>query len=314
MTSASLWSVGPDSVTFVPMVGWFGVPVSARAQFLRITASMTCVATTCAAVVSCWGGQSGGETGEHSPAAPDSPAACACVAEGTRPVRARVTRLEAGCAELEVLEVLEPPSENEYGALEVGDVFGGTLRLVCSGSEAIQQGDEVLAQFSRGAQSTSECREYRTCSMERCGDPSDAYETTSDPACIARREDDPSVDCPPIQTVDEDALEVYDRCDTACLEETRAACMSHVDQEQLGGTVVVTYWGPEALSFYWAGEQRLATFEELRSPECPAEMNALWQAYSRERHRASPSDVAEAPPDELTTTPAAECPLPATTD
>lgn len=308
------WCPGPDSVTFDEMVRSLGGSVSAGAHVLRVRAAisgvfLTGTVTTGVLLTSCFGGQSGGETGELSPAAPDSPAACACVAEGTRPVRAQVTRLEAGCAELEVLEVLEAPFDNEYGALEVGDVFGGTLRLACSGSESIEQGDEVLAQFIRGAQSTSECREYRACSTERCGDPSDAYGTTSDPECIARREEDPSVDCAPIEVVDQAALEVYDRCDTACLEETRDVCMSHLGQEQLGGTVVVTRWQSENISFYWAGEERSASFEELRAPECPSEMNALWQTYYQARSRTSSGGAAEAPPDELTTTPAPECPV-----
>ena len=95
------WCPGPDSVTFDEMVRSLGGSVSAGAHVLRVRAAisgvfLTGTVTTGVLLTSCFGGQSGGETGELSPAAPDSPAACACVAEGTRPVRAQVTRLEAG--------------------------------------------------------------------------------------------------------------------------------------------------------------------------------------------------------------------------
>ena len=249
-------------------------------------------AVVCAAVAtSCFGGQSGGEVG-------DRPAPCACLSEGDRPARARILRLHGGCAELEVLEMLAQPIANEYLPLEAGDVFGGVLVASCSGGSDFAEGDEVLAQFTRGTQSSTTCTEYRACSVERCGELDDAKSTTIDPMCAQAQLDNPAIDCPPQEEWDQAAVAEYDRCDTECLEQTRQACAAHVPEEQLGGTVRVVAWQGDEAHYFWAGQQRSATLEELRYLECSTRLAAEWEAWSSSRTRTSSAGPVAAAPFE----------------
>ncbi len=262
----------------------------------------------CVGVSGCLGGQSGGESGVHSE--PDSPRACACIDERLLPVRAQVTRLEGGCAELVVVELLEQTPEDAYLPLAVGDSFGGVITPLCGGGPAVNTGDEVVALFSRGTQDSSGCPEYRACSLDRCGDPNAAYTTTTSPECEAERAADPNVDCQPQSEVDEDALVAYDRCDTACLEETRAVCATHASETQLGGTVVVAPWHDGQVSFYWAGETRAESYAALTDDTCSDRHHQLWvESRSSRVPTSSPQqDVAVAPPPEPSAAPM--CPLP----
>lgn len=269
----------------------------------RVTAWFGCVWMS-----SCLGGQSGGETGLQSSQA-DTPRACACIDARLLPVRAEVTRREGGCAELVVLELLEPTPPDTYLPLAVGDAFGGVLAELCAGSPEVNTGDEVLALFSRGTQDSSGCREYRTCSVDRCGDLDAAYTTTTDPECEAERAANPNVDCKPILEVDEDALVAYDQCDTTCLEETREACATHAAETQLGGTVVVAPWHDGEVSFFWAGETRSEPYAALTEDSCTGR-HQQWWLDSRNAHppESTPQqDVAAPAPDQPA---AAQCPLP----
>ena len=210
---------------------------------------------TCLALVSaCFGGQSGGET-DNEAKWPDAPAACACIAVGERPVRAKVTSLAGGCAELVVLDQLVAPLAGEHMPLTVGDTFGGLLRPLCNGGAEVREGDEVLALFTRGTQDSVTCSEYRACSRERCGAPTEAT-TTVESECAERQAQNPTVDCETIHVSDQDALAAYDRCDTECLEETREACAARIDETWLGGDVSVARWQDGEVLFFWACEQR----------------------------------------------------------
>lgn len=257
----------------------------------------------------CLGGQSGGET-TSARTEPDGPGACACVAPGTRPVRARITRLEGGCAELTVVDVLEEPLPDEYQPLQAGDRFGGVLQLTCAQSPEVEAGDEVLAVFTRGTQSQNTCPEYLECSTAQCGPPPSATETTIAPECEALHAEDPSVDCKAVPSAPQDEAAAYDQCDSSCLMQTRTACEAHLAEEQLGGTVNVLKWEDERLLFYWAGEQRAETFEQLSSPTCGDRHNDLWQTHSEDPSSQSsdPSAAATRP----SVAPPPQCPLPLT--
>lgn len=251
---------------------------------------------------SCLGGQSGGETGEVNAR---DPAACACISTAARPVHARVTAFEGGCAELEVLEVLVAPEPDEYMPLGVGDTFGGVINLMCQGSPEIATGDEVLALFERGSQTSSTCAEYTACSKERCGSPDAAYTTSIDPECKAQQEQNAAVDCPPIEEVNEDVLVAYDQCDSQCLEETREVCATHALDEQLGGRVSVAKWVDDEVQFHWASQLRQESFEQLASPDCSERHRELWDA--RPRSKSSGNTTAQAPVDGAET-PVVVCP------
>ena len=203
------------------------------------------------------------------------------------------------------------PDPDEYKPLEVGDVFGGVLQLKCGGSAPVNEGDEVLALFRRGTQTSATCPEYRACSADRCGDPADAYTTTIDPNCAAAQANNPSLDCPPIETVDEAAVLAYDECDAACLEETRETCLSHASDEQLGGVVLVAKWDEDRVWFYWAGEERSEPWSTLQSSECHAHMQDLWQNYysALPKTPSSEEDVAP-PPDFVDEGNSVVCPAP----
>lgn len=256
----------------------------------------------CAAYVSgCLGGQSGGETEDDSAIhEPEAPEACACVAPDVHPIHARVTRLEGGCVELVVVELLDEPSTDQYTPLRVGDLFGGAQEPLCVGGPVVNEGDDVFAVFVRGSQDGVACPEYRACSTERCGDPDDLTTTTISNECAARQNKDPEVDCEPITISDQDALAEYDRCDTVCLEETREVCANHADATQLGGTVSLAPWDDGEISFYWAGEQRHEHYTALKAVDCSARHSALWTDYLDTRSNGqqpenSEHDVAAAP-------------------
>lgn len=296
-----MWCLAARSVTLLNM--------TSRRSYRRFTSVHPSVSLLGLLGVGCLGGQSGGETGARDPS--EQPIPCACMPEGERPVRARITRLASGCAELEVLEQLVAPDPDEYKPLEVGDVFGGVLQLKCGGSAPVNEGDEVLALFRRGTQTSATCPEYRACSADRCGDPADAYTTTIDPNCAAAQANNPSLDCPPIETVDEAAVLAYDECDAACLEETRETCLSHASDEQLGGVVLVAKWDEDRVWFYWAGEERSEPWSTLQSSECHAHMQDLWQNYysALPKTPSSEEDVAP-PPDFVDEGNSVVCPAP----
>jgi hypothetical protein len=211
---------------------------------------------------------------------------------------------------LEVLEQLVTPEPDEYRPLEVGNVFGGVLQLRCGGSDPVSEGDEVVALFRRGTQTSATCPEYRTCSAERCGDPRAAYTTVVDPDCAAAQAENPSLDCPPIEVVDEAAIRAYDECDAECLEETRETCLSHASDEQLGGVVLVSKWENHRVWFNWAGEQRNEPWATLHSSECPAYMRDLWQNYYRARPKTPASSQDVAAPPAVVDDDSAVCPAP----
>lgn len=265
-----------------------------------------------AALVSgCLGGQSGGETNDEAVHLPDAPAACACIAAGEHAIHGRVTRLEAGCAELVVVELLDAPSSHEYMPLEVGATFGGVVIPLCAGGPEVNEGDDVFARFSRGTQNGVTCPEYRACSNEHCGDPTTLTTTTIAGECAERRARDPNVDCPPLTVSDEAALAEYDRCDTQCLEETRDTCAGHANETQLGGTVWVAPWDDGMVSFYWAGEQRREAFGQLLEPACEERHARIWSSYyiahgSNTPNDPNQQDVAKPPPSQ----PGVTCPLP----
>lgn len=264
----------------------------AESMVLRSPFGSTASAVLCAVLAGgCFGGQSGGEVGEQ-------PAPCACLSEGDRPVRALILQLSGGCAELEVLDVLTQPIANEYLPLETGDVFGGVLVASCNGGSGFAEGDEVLAQFTRGTQSSTTCVEYRACSAERCGELDDAKSTTIDPMCAQAQLDNPAIDCPPQEEWDQAAVAEYDRCDTECLEQTRQACAAHVPEEQLGGTVRVMKWAGSEAHYFWAGEQRSSTLGDLRSPQCNEHLGAQWEAWWSSRTRTSSAGPVAAAPFE----------------
>lgn len=250
------------------------------------------------------GGQSGGESSDGVGSAPYP---CACLPDGAGAVRARVTRDEGGCVELEVLEVLGTGSE-----LAPGDTFGGVAEALCWSEAPFAGASEVLALFSPGQQAGSACVEYQSCSLQRCGRLEDAYSSSIDPECAARQSAGDPVDCQPIETVDEAAVVAWDRCDADCLGETRAACAAHEEEARLGGTVRLAPLAGDQLSFSWAGEVRRESLAELFAPECSTRHGELFQSYAerrqRERAQAGQTSSATAPPPPETARPM--CPLP----
>jgi hypothetical protein len=178
-------------------------------------------------------------------------------------VRARITRLEAGCVELQVLEPLVATTH-----LVAGDVFGGVAQALCWNDPPLAGAETVLATFVPGQQAGSECAEYRACSLQRCGDVEDAYSQSIDPDCAARRNAGEPVDCEPTETVDEAALLAWDVCDGACATETRDACAAHESEAQLGGMVQMGALAGDQLTFFWAGETHSESLDELSAPEC----------------------------------------------
>lgn len=280
---------------------------SAKQSFSRTLRSATWVA--CFALNGCLGGQSGGETGSLDEE-PDAPAACACIAAGSNTVRAKLIRHEQGCAELVVTELLHEPLPGEYMPLAVGDTFGGATVPFCAGDAEVREGDEVFAQFTRGTQDSVGCPEYLACSTERCGDPNSLVTMTMASECEERRSKDSSVDCAPALENDEPAIAEYDRCDTQCLEETREVCARHANDTQLGGNVIVAPWHEGQVSFFWAGELRQETVEDLAAADCQARHHELWVSYYEQSGHLQPTDgeddVAAAPSNPK---PEAVCPL-----
>lgn len=250
------------------------------------------------------GGQSGGQTSEGVGSAPYP---CACLPEGTNAVRARIISNETGCVELEALEVLGAGSE-----LQPGDRFGGAAQALCWNDAPLAGVTEVLAVFSPGQQAGEECVEYRACSAQRCGRLEDAYSSSVDPECAARRSAGEPVDCQPIEIVDEAAVAAWDRCNSGCLAETRSACAGHEEEARLGGTVRMGPLTGEQLSFFWAGETRSESLAELSAPECQGRHNEIAHSYFQRRQveRAQSgqmsSPTAAAPPAPVTP----RCPLP----
>lgn len=221
-------------------------------------------------------------------------------------MRARITRSEGGCVELEALEVLGAGSE-----LAPGDRFGGVALALCWNDAPLAGATEVLAVFSPGQQAGSECVEYRACSQQRCGRLEDAYSSTIDPECAARQNAGEPVDCQPIETVDEAAVAAWDVCNSGCLTETRAACAAHTADARLGGTVRLAPLAGEQVSFFWAGETRSESLAELSAAQCQSRHGELFQSYferrQRERAQSGQTSTPAAPPPEPST-PA--CPLP----
>lgn len=166
----------------------------------------------------------------------------------------------------------------------------------------------MLAIFQRGSQTTATCPEYTGCSRERCGRREDAYTTVIDPDCEAARERNQSVDCPPTELVDQQAVEDFDRCDTECLEDTRDVCALHTELEQLGGNVRVGKLNGDDLSFYWAGKVRTESLSDLGAPECSGRHSREQCEYVERwsRMRTSSSQMT-APPTAESTEP--QCPL-----
>jgi hypothetical protein len=249
------------------------------------------------------GGQSGGQTSEG---VGDAPYPCACLSDGLNAVRARITRNEGGCVELEVLERIGAGSE-----LAPGDVFGGAALALCWNDAPVEGAAEVLAIFSPGQQAGAECVEYRSCSQQRCGNLEDAYSSSVDPECAARQRAGEPVDCQSTEIVDEAAVAAWDRCNSGCLSETSAACAAHEAEARLGGTVRMAPLAGDQLSFYWAGEARSEALAQLSAPECVSRHGELFESYfeRRQRERAQgggTSTPAAPPPSE----PAPRCPLP----
>ena len=242
------------------------------------------------------GGQSGGQTSAMG----DAPVPCACLNETTAAVRARVTRNAGGCVEL---EVIEPIGSNS--GLAAGAVFGGVAQPLCWNDPPLASATIVLAVFSAGQRSGAECPEYRGCSLERCGNVEDAYESSVDPDCEARRNAGEPVDCQMTESVDEEALLAWDACDGQCAVETRDACALHADEDQLGGTVRMAPLADDEVSFYWAGELQSESVAELSAADCQSRHGELFQSYfmrrMREREANGTSDTSTPtapPPDE----------------
>lgn len=215
-------------------------------------------------------------------------------------MRARITREAGGCVELEVLEVLGASSE-----LSAGDTFGGVAQALCWNDTPLAGATEVLALFSPGQQASSECVEYRACSLQRRGRLEDAYSSSIDPECAARQRAGEPVDCQPIETVDEVAVVEWDSCNAGCLGETRDACASHEEEARLGGTVRMAPLTGDQLSFFWAGggaasvsrsyprrSARAAIPRSFRAMLSAASASVRRRArpvYRRSRRRRSPS-------------------------
>jgi hypothetical protein len=306
-------------VAILAALRWYGMSKSVTlivmgrssviASWLRRNAAWV----VCATLMSgCFGGQSGGESDGSLHDEPEAPAACACIAQGMHAVHARLTRLDGGCAELVVVELLGDTLPDEYMSLHVGDAFGGMIVPLCADGPEIDADDDVFALFTRGTQDSATCSEYRACSTDRCGDPNALGTTTISEECRNRQAKDPSVDCPPITISEENSIVEYDRCDTECLEETREVCMTHSRDTQLGGVVTVAPWDQGVVSYYWAGEQRRESFSTLMSPECQARHYALWsetyvEQLANQSNDNDGRDVTAAPANPPTPP---TCPLP----
>lgn len=252
------------------------------------------------------GGQSGGQTSAQGSA----PFPCACLEQ--RPtVRATVVSAAGGCVELEVLET--------YGVgldVSVGEVIGGVASPLCGAvyfaEPEFAEGDEVIAVYSRGSQDSSECAEYRACSLERCGPFPQEQPVEPDPDCVAEQQAGSPIDCRPSdgEPPDEAALLAWDTCDGQCVLDTREECAAHATDALLGGRVWMAKLQDAQLQYEWAGEMRSVPLAESFAADCSETLYEQFRDhYDRVMAETANGDAqATAPPPEPSPEPV--CPLP----
>lgn len=269
-------------------------------------------------------GQSGSETGDDEFRTP----VCACLGPHLEDesnqvaVRGTLVSAQQGCALLEVAEVLA-----DVENVESGDVIGGLLVPLCGTEEwpTFEEGEEVLAVYRPKRINFSQCDSYRACeqqceaSMDPVQPPSTAPPGAANPPAAP-----PFAGLPGTTPVRE--------CESQCAEETREECGPPEHEVRLGGELRVMKLDGDLASFFWAGESRTQSIEELSSVSCFMEHDEQMQSYlesqsepdsasrqpgpngtsASQRIAASPdSAAAPAPAGAMSTEPAPAGPAPA---
>ena len=257
-------------------------------------------------LVACQDGQSGSENIPTGPTVPEpippgepgARAHCPCWAgQGYQRIRARVLGRQAfpevGTAryELEVEEILSP-APFAPDVLNAGDHFGGywTGQLFCGGeSDAISEGDSVLAFYRRGDQDDSVCCEYVDCTNE-CA-------TVADP---------------------EEHPEQHLACENRCVSDTATACSAHADEARLRGTLELLPWQDEFV--FGRSATATATLELdqialIGTDACEQELPDSYEVLETPDNgdqpangAPPPNDGSEVPPDSATPPPPATPP------
>jgi hypothetical protein len=215
----------------------------------------------------------GGQSGNEGAAVPPP-----CVGAGETAVLARLDRLEAGCSELTVEQVLRDFSDT---ALAAGHRIGGATQRPFTNVPP-STGDLALATWSPPADT---CQLYLDCSLSECGAPDDTA--------------------------------AWDACNGQCVESTRAQCDELRQQElnsgrnALGGTVRLARIDASGSALIdWRGATRAVSVDQVLAEDCPAYFGVL---PAVERAVEANADVASsAPPPQPESAPM--CPLPANGD
>lgn len=215
----------------------------------------------------------GGQSGNEGAAVPPP-----CVGEGDTAVLARLDRLEAGCSELTIEQVLRDLSGTELAA---GRRIGGATQRPFT-NVAPSAGDLALAVWSPPGDT---CQLYLDCSLSECA-------ALDDPTAL-------------------------DACDGQCVESTRASCDELRQQElasgrrELGGSVRLARLNDSGNALIdWRGATRVVSVDQVLAEDCPAYFGDLPAVNTGEEASADVASPAPSPQG----TAAPMCPLPALGD
>lgn len=201
------------------------------------------------------GGQSGGEGNNFGRPA----LVCGCLTGSIHEqrwdmsgVRATVVSVNGRCGQLEVVEVL-----GRYSSLRRGNLLAGELLPLCGANPERQQlttGDEVLAFIEPG---TSDCPEAEQCIEEDCGPPPTEGDLDMGAEAIA-----------------------WLNCQGGCIDGSEATCNARATQNN---TLRFMKIQEDLASFYWAGEVRQESVEQLSGASCLDRQTELANAYRGRR-------------------------------
>jgi len=165
------------------------------------------------------------------------------------PVIGRITSIGDGCARVEVLAT---PDENaEFSEFEVGQILGGVLAPACRGSGPFVPGDQILFEFHPG--DPEPCLERRQC-LDACP-----------------------------------AGEQGEECAASCEASAFDSCSSPEQWSLSTGRFSAVKLNDAVGTFYFAGQQRSATLDELLSPSCWTDQQAL--VFSEPSAGGAPAEV-----------------------
>lgn len=159
-------------------------------------------------------------------------------------------------------EVLEPEGPcsrvrvldtfDVYQNITVGEVLGGVLYPACSRSAPMAPGDRILFQYFLPSGVDDHCPERSAC-----------WQTCTD---------------------------VTPECSKACATATSEVCADDVAMAHQTGTFSAIAVREDQVSFYFAGRERTASFDEVLGYECSNEHQRILDEYEREHPRPRVDD------------------------